>query len=139
MSFNTFGKIFRFTTWGESHGPAIGCVVDGCPPNIPINEDDIQKEEPISLDNISLALGGDDSNLINPIDTNRNLIATNISSLEEPSPNIVTLPMGGDVMSGSSGSSNPPSTPSNEIPPITSTDGSNPYISFSESIYGVLA
>ena len=29
MSFNTFGKIFRFTTWGESHGPAIGCVVDG--------------------------------------------------------------------------------------------------------------
>ena len=34
MSFNTFGKIFRFTTWGESHGPAIGCVIDGCPPNI---------------------------------------------------------------------------------------------------------
>ena len=37
MSFNTFGKIFRFTTWGESHGPAIGCVVDGCPPNIPLS------------------------------------------------------------------------------------------------------
>tara|TARA_Y100001936_G_scaffold226134_1_gene245233 strand:+ start:321 stop:1406 length:1086 start_codon:yes stop_codon:yes gene_type:complete len=44
MSFNTFGKIFRFTTWGESHGPAIGCVVDGCPPNISIKEDDIQFE-----------------------------------------------------------------------------------------------
>tara|TARA_Y100001970_G_scaffold215304_1_gene263368 strand:+ start:1934 stop:3019 length:1086 start_codon:yes stop_codon:yes gene_type:complete len=44
MSFNTFGKIFRFTTWGESHGPAIGCVVDGCPPNINISEQDIQKE-----------------------------------------------------------------------------------------------
>ena len=44
MSYNTFGKIFRFTTWGESHGPAIGCVVDGCPPNIPINEADIQSE-----------------------------------------------------------------------------------------------
>ena len=44
MSYNTFGKIFRFTTWGESHGPAIGCVVDGCPPNIPINETDIQSE-----------------------------------------------------------------------------------------------
>ena len=44
MSFNTFGKIFRFTTWGESHGPAIGCVVDGCPPNINISEIDIQKE-----------------------------------------------------------------------------------------------
>ena len=44
MSFNTFGKIFRFTTWGESHGPAIGCVIDGCPPNIPISEKDIQKD-----------------------------------------------------------------------------------------------
>ena len=44
MSFNTFGKLFRFTTWGESHGPAIGCVVDGCPPRIRISEKDIQKE-----------------------------------------------------------------------------------------------
>jgi len=44
MSFNTFGKLFRFTTWGESHGPAIGCVVDGCPPNIDIKEKDIQTE-----------------------------------------------------------------------------------------------
>ena len=44
MSFNTFGKIFRFTTWGESHGPAIGCIIDGCPPNIAISESDINKE-----------------------------------------------------------------------------------------------
>ena len=44
MSFNTFGKIFRFTTWGESYGPAIGCVIDGCPPNIPISEKDIQRD-----------------------------------------------------------------------------------------------
>ena len=44
MSFNTFGKLFRFTTWGESHGPAIGCVVDGCPPRIKLSESDIQKE-----------------------------------------------------------------------------------------------
>ena len=44
MSFNTFGKFFRFTTWGESHGPAIGCVVDGCPPNIPLKEAEIQIE-----------------------------------------------------------------------------------------------
>ena len=44
MSFNTFGKIFRFTTWGESHGPAIGCVIDGCPPNIAISEKDIQND-----------------------------------------------------------------------------------------------
>ena len=44
MSFNTFGKIFRFTTWGESHGPAIGCVIDGCPPRISLGEKDIQVE-----------------------------------------------------------------------------------------------
>jgi chorismate synthase len=44
MSFNTFGKLFRFTTWGESHGPAIGCIVDGCPPNVNLKEQDIQVE-----------------------------------------------------------------------------------------------
>ena len=44
MSFDTFGKIFRFTTWGESHGAAIGCVVDGCPPNISLSHKDIQKD-----------------------------------------------------------------------------------------------
>ena len=44
MSFNTFGKIFRFTTWGESHGPAIGCIIDGCPPNIPISDKIIQAD-----------------------------------------------------------------------------------------------
>ena len=42
MSFNTFGRVFRFTTWGESHGPAIGAVVDGCPPGIALSETDIQ-------------------------------------------------------------------------------------------------
>lgn len=42
MSFNTFGHLFRYTTWGESHGPAIGCVVDGCPPGIALTEADIQ-------------------------------------------------------------------------------------------------
>ena len=42
MSFNTFGRAFRFTTWGESHGPALGCVVDGCPPGVPLSEADIQ-------------------------------------------------------------------------------------------------
>jgi chorismate synthase len=42
MSFNTFGHLFRVTTFGESHGPAIGCVVDGCPPGIPLGETDIQ-------------------------------------------------------------------------------------------------
>ncbi|MBV9349081.1 MAG: chorismate synthase [Pseudolabrys sp.] len=44
MSFNTFGHLFRFTTFGESHGPAIGCVVDGCPPRIPLTAADIQQE-----------------------------------------------------------------------------------------------
>jgi chorismate synthase len=36
MSFNTFGHIFRVTTWGESHGPALGATVDGCPPGVPV-------------------------------------------------------------------------------------------------------
>ena len=43
MSLNTFGKLFRFTSWGESHGAAIGCIIDGCPPRIPLSEKDIQK------------------------------------------------------------------------------------------------
>src|ERR1700704_6295574 len=42
MSYNTFGHLFRVTTFGESHGPAIGCVVDGAPPRIALNEADIQ-------------------------------------------------------------------------------------------------
>ena len=44
MSHNSFGHLFRFTTFGESHGPAIGCVVDGCPPGIPLTEADIQAD-----------------------------------------------------------------------------------------------
>jgi chorismate synthase len=42
MSHNTFGHLFRVTTWGESHGPAIGCIVDGCPPRLTLTEADIQ-------------------------------------------------------------------------------------------------
>ena len=42
MSFNSFGRVFRFSTWGESHGPAIGAMVDGCPPGIALSEADIQ-------------------------------------------------------------------------------------------------
>ncbi|MCV0384229.1 MAG: chorismate synthase [Erythrobacter sp.] len=42
MSWNTFGRVLRFTTWGESHGPAIGAVVDGCPPGLDLAEADIQ-------------------------------------------------------------------------------------------------
>ncbi len=42
MAGNSFGTLFRFTTWGESHGPAIGCVVDGTPPRLPLAEADIQ-------------------------------------------------------------------------------------------------
>ena len=42
MSLNTFGHLFRFTTWGESHGPAIGATVDGCPPGIALTEADLQ-------------------------------------------------------------------------------------------------
>ncbi|MEM8980265.1 MAG: chorismate synthase [Pseudomonadota bacterium] len=42
MSFNTFGHLFRVTTWGESHGPALGCTIDGCPPGVPVVAEDIQ-------------------------------------------------------------------------------------------------
>lgn len=43
MSFNTFGRMFRFTTWGESHGPALGATVDGCPPGVALDEAFIQQ------------------------------------------------------------------------------------------------
>ena len=43
MSLNTFGHLFRVTTWGESHGPAIGAVVDGCPPGVPLAPEDLQR------------------------------------------------------------------------------------------------
>src|ERR1700719_4705023 len=42
MSGNTIGRLFTVTTFGESHGPALGCVVDGCPPGLPLRSDDIQ-------------------------------------------------------------------------------------------------
>ena len=42
MSYNTFGQMFRVTTWGESHGPAIGALVDGCPPGVALSEADLQ-------------------------------------------------------------------------------------------------
>jgi chorismate synthase len=42
MSHNSFGHLFRVTTWGESHGPALGCVVDGCPPGLSLSPEDIQ-------------------------------------------------------------------------------------------------
>ena len=44
MSHNTFGHLFRVTTFGESHGAVIGCVVDGCPPQIPLTAADIQRD-----------------------------------------------------------------------------------------------
>lgn len=44
MSGNTFGTLFTVTTFGESHGPAIGCVIDGCPPGLELSELDIQPE-----------------------------------------------------------------------------------------------
>ncbi|MFO1407062.1 MAG: chorismate synthase [Steroidobacteraceae bacterium] len=44
MSGNTFGRLFTVTTFGESHGPALGCIVDGCPPGLPLDEQDIQND-----------------------------------------------------------------------------------------------
>ena len=44
MSGNTFGKLFTVTSFGESHGPALGCVVDGCPPGMPLSPEDMQAD-----------------------------------------------------------------------------------------------
>jgi len=44
MSGNTFGRLFTVTSFGESHGPALGCIVDGCPPGLALTEDDIQRD-----------------------------------------------------------------------------------------------
>ena len=44
MSGNTIGKIFSVTTFGESHGEALGCIIDGCPPGLPITKEEIQVE-----------------------------------------------------------------------------------------------
>lgn len=44
MSGNTFGKLFAVTSFGESHGPALGCIVDGCPPGLPLTEEDLQRD-----------------------------------------------------------------------------------------------
>jgi len=44
MSGNSFGKAFRLTTWGESHGRAVGAIVDGCPAGLPLSEKDVQAE-----------------------------------------------------------------------------------------------
>ena len=44
MSGNSFGRLFTVTTFGESHGPAMGCVVDGCPPGMALSEADIQAD-----------------------------------------------------------------------------------------------
>src|ERR1700722_8216605 len=44
MSGNTIGKLFAVTTFGESHGPVMGCVVDGCPPGLPLSEADVQAD-----------------------------------------------------------------------------------------------
>jgi len=81
MSHNTFGHLFRVTTWGESHGAAIGCVVDGCPPQLAISEAEIQtwldkrrpgqsrfvtqRQEPDQVRVLSgVMAGGDDGTLI---------------------------------------------------------------------------
>ena len=44
MAGNTFGRVFTVTSFGESHGPAIGCVVDGCPPGLALSTEDIQQD-----------------------------------------------------------------------------------------------
>ncbi|MDK4590017.1 chorismate synthase, partial [Kingella kingae] len=49
MAGNTFGQLFTVTTFGESHGVGVGCIIDGCPPNLSLSTDDIQRDlDPVS-------------------------------------------------------------------------------------------
>ncbi len=77
MSFNTFGHLFRVTTWGESHGPALGCVVDGCPPGLTFTLAEVQafldkrrpgqskfttqRQEPDAVEILSGVMAGEDN------------------------------------------------------------------------------
>ena len=58
MSGNTFGTIFKLTTFGESHGSALGAVIDGCPPNIELDESviqqDLDRRKPVSYTHLTL-------------------------------------------------------------------------------------
>ena len=60
MSHNTFGHLFRVTTFGESHGRALGCVIDGCPPRLPLSVEEIQRDliAAVPANPGSLASGG---------------------------------------------------------------------------------
>ena len=64
MSHNTFGHLFRVTTWGESHGPALGCVVDGCPPGVRLTAEGrlllcLGNEHSVDLKHVLRAYPGD--------------------------------------------------------------------------------
>ena len=53
MSHNSFGHLFRITTWGESHGPALGVVVDGCPPGLPLTAEFIREHVTLALNGLT--------------------------------------------------------------------------------------
>ena len=105
-----------------------------------VSEKDIKEEKEVTTDSIPVALklGSNKEDLITPVTNNRDLVASRISSLEEPTPTFTTLDLGQGVIGGSQ-SADSSNVASNNLPIITSSDATNPYISFSESIYGVLA
>ena len=95
-------------------------------------------DEDTGVEVTGLTFGG--SELISAAKNDRAMVEENISSLEEPAPNLITLPIGGAQPAGSAeqGSAESSSSPTTSIPTIHSSDSSNPYLSFAESIYGVL-
>ena len=58
MSGNSFGKLFTVTTFGESHGPALGAIVDGCPPGLALAEADLQRDLERGLRRLGSTSGG---------------------------------------------------------------------------------
>ena len=95
-------------------------------------------DEDTGVEVTGLTFGG--SELISAANNNREMVGQNISSLEEPAPNLVTLPIGGaqSASGAEQGAAESSSSPTTSIPTIHSSDSSNPYLSFAESIYGVL-
>ncbi len=83
MSFNSFGHLFRVMTWGESHGPALGCVIDGCPPGIEFSQEEIQvflnKRKPGQSKFVTQRQEADEVEILSgvlPSETNDNTLVT---------------------------------------------------------------
>ena len=132
------GSLFNVKPSGEGESQGSGNEMSG---SSNINTSNLEAsafdDEDTGVNISGVQVGGPE--LIKAVDNNKNTIGDNISSLEEPAPNVITVPMTGTNVptgSGASGSSSS-NTPTSTIPQINSSDATNPYVSYSESLYGV--